>query len=59
MGELLAEDLSLLQDAGLDRLGHAAQRLRHRYGGLEHPAAREIMAWLDGAYSSKDELADS
>lgn len=40
--------LSLLQDTGLDRLGDAAERLRARYQVIDHPAAREIVAWLDG-----------
>jgi hypothetical protein len=40
--------LSWLQDTGLDRLGETADRLRARYGAVDHPAAREIVAWLDG-----------
>ncbi len=48
--ELIRDDLVLLQDTGLDRLGEDAGRLRARYGAVAHPAAREIVAWLDGAY---------
>jgi hypothetical protein len=48
LAQLLQEDLSLLQDSGRDRLGEAAFRLRGRYGAFAHPAAREIVAWLDG-----------
>jgi hypothetical protein len=43
--------LSQLQDTGLDRLGDAAARLRARYLGFDHDGAREILAWLDGAWS--------
>jgi hypothetical protein len=50
LGNLIREDLSLLQDSGRDRLGEAAARLRTRYADFAHPAAREIVAWLDGAY---------
>jgi hypothetical protein len=42
--------LTLLQDAGRDRLGEAASRLRDRYGAFDHPGAREIVAWLDGTW---------
>ncbi|HEY5106948.1 MAG TPA: beta-N-acetylglucosaminidase domain-containing protein [Caulobacteraceae bacterium] len=42
--------LSLLQNTGLDRLGDAAARLRQRYAAVDHDGAREIVAWLDGAY---------
>ena len=48
IAKLLQEDLFLLQDSGRDRLGDAALRLRGRYDGFGHPAAREIIAWLDG-----------
>jgi len=52
----LRRDLSLLQDTGLDRLGDAAERLRKRYGAFDHPAAREIVAWLDGKYRFQVDL---
>jgi hypothetical protein len=43
--------LSYLNDWGLDRLEpDVLARLRERYAGADHPAAREIVAWLDGAY---------
>jgi hyaluronoglucosaminidase len=52
----LREDLLLLQDVGLDRLGEHEARLRERWAGDAHPAAREIVAWLDGAYRITDEI---
>lgn len=45
---VLREDLPALQDVGLERLGARASRLRTRYAAIDHPAAREIIAWLDG-----------
>jgi hyaluronoglucosaminidase len=47
---LIRRDLSLFQDVGLDGLGEAATELRQDYAVIDHPAAREITAWLDGAY---------
>lgn len=43
-------DLGLLHDAGLDSLGAHAQALHARYAAYHHPAAREIVRWLDGGY---------
>jgi hyaluronoglucosaminidase len=56
LAELLRDDLLILQDVGLDRLGEKEASLRERYGGLTHPAAREIIAWLDGEYRITDEI---
>lgn len=56
---LIRQDISLFQDSGLDRLGTAVERLRGHYGAIDHPAAREIMAWLDGAYRFTGELIAS
>jgi hypothetical protein len=51
LAALVTRHLGQFQDTGLDRLGEAAiQRLRERYGAIDHPAAREIAAWLDGAW---------
>jgi len=56
LGALVREDLLVLQDVGLDRLGEKEAALRARYGELHHPGAREIIAWLDGAYRITDEI---
>lgn len=45
---LLRQDLPALQDVGIERLGARAERLRRRYAAIDHPAAREIVRWLDG-----------
>jgi hyaluronoglucosaminidase len=50
LARLIQQDISLFQDSGRDRLDAAADPLRARYRGFDHPAAREIIAWLDGAY---------
>jgi hyaluronoglucosaminidase len=50
LGVRLWRDLHMLQDMGLEAAGTFADRLRQRYGRYDHPAAREVLAWLDGAY---------
>jgi hypothetical protein len=59
LGTLVREDLLTLQDIGLDRLGEKENVLRERYASLEHPAAREIIAWLNGAYRITDEIVQT
>lgn len=54
----LQRDLNLLQDSGLDRLEPATmEKLRARYAGFDHPAAREVVAFLDGEYRFSGEMA--
>ena len=53
----LQDDILYFQDVGLERLGKAADRIRRRYGDVDHDAAREVMAWLDGAYKFEEEVA--
>jgi len=57
LGRKLQDDILYFQDVGLERLGKAVERLRRRYGNVDHDAAREIIAWLDGAYKFEEEIA--
>ncbi len=50
LGGAVRRHLMLLNDTGRDRLGDAAERLRQRYTAVDHPAAREIIDWLDGRW---------
>ncbi|MGH7477885.1 MAG: beta-N-acetylglucosaminidase domain-containing protein [Longimicrobiales bacterium] len=59
LGTRLSEDVLTLQDIGLDHLGDRAATLRERYAGADHPGAREIIAWLDGAYRITDEIVQT
>jgi hyaluronoglucosaminidase len=63
LGEELAarvqRDLSTLQDRGLDRLGQRRETLRKQYAAYDHPAAREIVAWLDGYWTVADDLVQT
>jgi hypothetical protein len=57
----LQADLLTLHDSGLDRL--SAERrasLRERYAAFGHPAADEVVAWLDDAFAiTMDEVHTS
>jgi hypothetical protein len=55
----LGRDLLALEDRGLDRLGERKPALRARYAAFDHPAAREILAWLDGHWNVTDELVQT
>ncbi|MFE8072535.1 beta-N-acetylglucosaminidase domain-containing protein [Marinobacteraceae bacterium S3BR75-40.1] len=56
LADSLRADLLLLQDAGLGRLSSdKKQALAEKYAGHEHPAAREVVAWLRGDYHVTDE----
>jgi hyaluronoglucosaminidase len=60
LGDELAQrvqrDLLTFQDRGLDRIGSRRETLRKHYSGYDHPAAREIVAWLDGYWNVSDDL---
>lgn len=59
LGQTLWEDALFLQDVGLDRLAAKEALLRERYTGVDHPGAREIVAWMDGAYRITDEIVQT
>lgn len=46
---MLHADIAALNDVGLERLGPRAKALVERYTAIDHPAAREIVNWLNGA----------
>ncbi len=55
LAPLVQGDLIAFQDRGRDRLGNRIPALRERYACFDHPAAREIVDWLDGRYEIGDE----
>jgi hyaluronoglucosaminidase len=59
LAKRVRRDLLSLQDRGLDRLGERRAALRERYAAYDHPAAREILAWLDGHWDVTDELVQT
>ncbi|WP_339802951.1 beta-N-acetylglucosaminidase domain-containing protein [uncultured Marinobacter sp.] len=53
-------DLLSLEDAGLHRLSADRKATLHeRYQASHHPAAREIVRWLEGAYQVTDEMVQT
>lgn len=56
LGTAMIGDLIALQDLGLDRLGPQAEGLLERYRAFDHPGAREIVSWLEGAWRITDEI---
>ena len=56
LAALLERHLLLLDDAGLGGLtGEQHANLRTRYAAFDHPAAREVVRWLDGGYAMTGE----
>ncbi|MFZ4757227.1 MAG: beta-N-acetylglucosaminidase domain-containing protein [Burkholderiaceae bacterium] len=56
LADAIRGDLIPLQDTGLDRLGDQATALRAKYAAFAHPAAREVVDWLDGDWRITDEI---
>lgn len=51
LADLVRRHVILLNDTGRDRMDPAVRdRLRTRYAEFDHPAAREIVDWLDGKW---------
>ncbi|MEI9990776.1 MAG: beta-N-acetylglucosaminidase domain-containing protein [Rhizomicrobium sp.] len=58
LAQTIAKDILFLNDVGLERLGPGTvERLRARYAAIDHDAAREIVAFLGGAYRFQEEIA--
>ena len=57
LADVVERNLLLLEDTGLKGLDDERKgKLRARFAAFDHPAAREIVAWLDGAWDSASEL---
>ena len=52
LADAVERSLLLLEDTGLDGLDDERRaRLHDRFSAFDHPAAREVTAWLDGAFA--------
>ncbi|HEY8003245.1 MAG TPA: beta-N-acetylglucosaminidase domain-containing protein [Phenylobacterium sp.] len=52
LAQALSTDLLSLDDAGLAEFSDERRaKLRARYAAFDHPAAREVVDWLDGGYA--------
>ena len=57
LAEMLQADLLTLNDSGLDRLSDERKaKLTARYAAIDHPAAREVVDWLNGGYAITGEM---
>jgi hyaluronoglucosaminidase len=56
VGRRVYEDILILQDIGLDRLGEKEKYLRDRYENVDQAGAREIISWLNGEYRITDAI---
>jgi hyaluronoglucosaminidase len=60
LARLLQEDLIALQDLGSHRFDEAKfAYLRERYGAIDHPAAQEVLRWLNGDFSVSSETVQT
>lgn len=60
LAKTLRGHLLSFQDRGLDRMSEGRRRtLRETYAAIEHPAAQEVVAWLDGQWNVTDELVQT
>jgi hyaluronoglucosaminidase len=58
LAEQLRRDILFLNDVGLERLQpQTLERLKQRYGAIDHDAAREVIGWLNGDYRFQEEIA--
>jgi len=56
---LLGRHYRLFHDQGLGRIDdEMTSRLRERYAAIDHPAAREVVAWLDGYWKVTREMME-
>ena len=57
LADAVERNLLLLEDTGLHGLDPERKaKLRARFAAFDHPGAREIVAWLDGAWDAASEL---
>lgn len=55
--DMLLANLLTFNDSGLERLGEDTRRnLLAKYAAVDHPAAREVCAWLSGGYAITGEM---
>jgi hypothetical protein len=56
---LLLRHYRLFHDQGLGRFDEQAPKLRERYAAFDHPAAQEVVAWLDGYWTVTREMMEA
>lgn len=56
---LLLRHYRLFHDQGLGRIDEQAPKLRERYAAYDVPAARDVVAWLDGYWTVTREMMEA
>jgi hyaluronoglucosaminidase len=54
----LQSNLLTLQQTGLDRM-ESTEKLKEKYAAFDHPAAREVVDWLNGGYAITGEMLET
>jgi len=56
LADVLRRHFRLFHDQGLGRIDAQAPRIRERWSAFDHPAAQEVLAWLDGYWTVTREM---
>jgi hypothetical protein len=59
LADLLRRHFRLFHDQGLGRIDEQTPRIRERWSAFDHPAAKEILAWLDGYWRVTREMMEA
>lgn len=59
IAEVLRRHFRLFHDQGLGRIDEQTPRIRERWAPFDHPAAREVLAWLDGYWRVTREMMEA
>jgi hypothetical protein len=59
LARLLRRHARPFHEQGRERLGDDVARLRQRYAAIDHPAAQEVVAWLDGEWVVTREMMEA
>jgi hypothetical protein len=56
---VLRRHFRLFHDQGLGRIDEQTPRIRERWAPFDHPAAKEVLAWLDGYWRVTREMMEA
>ncbi|HEY1750437.1 MAG TPA: beta-N-acetylglucosaminidase domain-containing protein [Caulobacteraceae bacterium] len=59
MAAVMRRHFRLFHDQGLGRIDEQTPRIRERWSVFDHPAAREVLAWLDGYWRVTREMMEA
>lgn len=59
LADMIRADIMSFQDLGLTKLANRRETLIERYQSIQHPAAQEILAWLQDEYAATTEMVQT